>query len=295
MRILKTPHRNLVLSYRDYFAGKGIQVRILEEDNVYILESLNDAEDFLVLREMNFLQNQENPESVLVQAAWDSGSNDRGADLPGSSGCIIPPGRIFTVTGLTLTVCAVVFMLQTFLDGGTSRPVFDALSLNADRFNNGEYWRIITPAFMHFGFVHIAFNAVIFAMLGWQVEKFLGSFRLLVLIVIAGIVGNVSEYCILAGEHEMPPENFGGLSGAVNGIIGYLAIISRYPALPVRMQMMPGLFIITLIMIVIASLFMNGIANAAHVGGLVAGLVMGGVDLFLLRSGSLNFKNDKQD
>ena len=82
MRILKTPHRNLVLSYRDYFVGKGIQVRILEEDNVYILESLNDAEDFLVLREMNFLQNQENPESVLVQAAWDSGSNDRGADLP---------------------------------------------------------------------------------------------------------------------------------------------------------------------------------------------------------------------
>ena len=61
------------------------------------------------------------------------------------------------------------------------------------------------------------------------------------------------------------------------------------------MKMMPGLFIITLIMIVIASLFMNGIANAAHVGGLVAGLVMGGVDLFLLRSGSLNFKNDKQD
>ena len=205
-------------------------MRILEEDNVYILESLNDAEDFLVLREMNFLQNQENPESVLVQAAWDSGSNDRGAVLPGSSGCIIPPGRIFTVTGLTLTVCAVVFMLQTFLDGGTSRPVFDALSLNADRFNNGEYWRIITPAFMHFGFVHIAFNAVIFAMLGWQVEKFLGSFRLLVLIVIAGIVGNVSEYCILAGEHEMPPENFGGLSGAVNGVIGYLSRPSRADA-----------------------------------------------------------------
>ncbi|WP_274968008.1 rhomboid family intramembrane serine protease [Succinimonas amylolytica] len=292
MRILKTPHRNLVLSYRDYFAGKGIQVRIFEEDGAYVLESLRDEEDFLVLKEMNSLKNQENPETVLVQAAWDSGSNDRGIALPDNGGCAIPLKSIFTVTGLTITVCIVIFLLQSFMDSGLSRPVFDALSLNAEKFRQGEYWRIITPAFMHFGLMHIAFNTVIFGVLGWQIEKFLSSSRLLVLLVIAAIVGNVSEYCILAGEHEMAPENFGGLSGAVDGVIGYLAVISRYPALPVRMRMMPGLFIITLIMIVVAGLFMNGIANAAHVGGLIAGLAMGGLDLFLLRTGSLTFRND---
>lgn len=289
MLILKTPSRNTALSFRDYFAGKGIQARVTEDNQLFIVESVKEEDDFLVTKELNFLKNQEHPEDLIVRAAWNSGSSDSGSDLPAVSAGL-PLNRICTLTGLTVVACIAVFLLQSFMDGSSGRPVFDALSLNAAKFHDGEYWRLITPAFLHFGFVHIGFNTVIFAVLGWPLEKYLGAFRLLGLILISGITGNVAEYCILASAHEMSPENFGGLSGVVNGVIGYLAVLSRHPDLPPKMRLIPGLFTFTLIMIVVAGLFLNGIANAAHVGGLVAGMLMGILDFFLLKTGKLAFR-----
>jgi GlpG protein len=147
---------------------------------------------------------------------------------------------------------------------------------------SGQYWRLLTPAFLHFGWLHIAFNSLWLWELGTKVEKVLGSLNMLLLFCTIALVSNTAQF-VFGG-----PGLFGGMSGVVYGLLGFswagARIQPQWPFQPPRalMLMMVGWLIFCMVGVV-EILGFGAIANAAHLGGLIAGSVLGAAFGFLSR------------
>jgi len=139
----------------------------------------------------------------------------------------------------------------------------------------GEYWRLLTPMFLHFGIVHIAFNSLLIWLIGHRIEIAKGSLHLVLVLLLTGLVANVTQFLLT------PNTIFGGLSGAAYGLVGYIMVYQRlneHPILHFSSSMIIVLMISLLLGIFgIFDLFMggSGVANGAHVGGLIVGMIIG--------------------
>ena len=138
--------------------------------------------------------------------------------------------------------------------------------------NDGEYWRLLTATFMHFGFEHLLNNMLILLCAGPILEKALGHIKYTILYLLAGVGGSTLSYLqmLKSGDYAVSA----GASGAIFGIIGALLWIvichkGRYETLTGK-----GL----LFMIVISLYYgvsTGGIDNWGHIGGLLMGFLMG--------------------
>lgn len=134
-----------------------------------------------------------------------------------------------------------------------------------------EAIRTLTPMFLHFGELHLIFNMLWLWYFGRQLEKLQSWWVFLLLVLVTSFVGNTAQYWYLGYN------NFGGMSGVVYGLVGYAWMI--YHFIPRTGLMLSNKMFI----IFIAALFLmevmasSMIATAAHAGGLVAGVMLGGV------------------
>jgi len=146
----------------------------------------------------------------------------------------------------------------------------DRLNALLDTVSKGQIWRLITPDFLHFSWPHIIFNSVMLWFLGSQIEFIDGRTRLLVLALVASLLSNGLQYLVTGPL-------FGGLSGVVYAIMGYCWLSQR--RLP-RFQFPPALITFALAWMVLGftplpnMLGMGNMANEAHLGGFVAGLLV---------------------
>ena len=155
--------------------------------------------------------------------------------------------------------------------------LFDTPSLTAI-VQSGEIWRFITPIFLHFSVLHILFNMMWLRNLGRGIEFARGTRRFVLLILVLAVVSNVGQYGWVMTFYECPPNvpaKFGGMSGVVFGLIGYLWMKGR-----TQPQQGLGIANDQLVMAVLWMLLCIGgafgpIANAAHVTGFVAGILIG--------------------
>jgi GlpG protein len=133
---------------------------------------------------------------------------------------------------------------------------------------HGEVWRLFTPMFLHFGPLHLLFNMMWLRDLGGVIEVRRGRWKYLTLVLgIAGI-SNLAQG-IMSGPY------FGGMSGVVFGLFGYIWMQSRY-APNSGFYMPPNIVMLMLIWMAICySGVVGGIANTAHTAGLIVGMVTG--------------------
>ena len=137
---------------------------------------------------------------------------------------------------------------------------------------DGEWWRLGTSMFLHFGIVHLLVNMWVLYSNGRMVERMFGSTRFLILYLTAGLCGS------LASAAWNPAVNSAGASGAIFGVLGGLGSFlaakrCRVPREVIRAQgKSVGAFVL---FNVINGLAHQGIDNAAHLGGLVGGFVIG--------------------
>jgi GlpG protein len=146
----------------------------------------------------------------------------------------------------------------------------------------GEYWRLLTPIFLHFSLMHIVFNMMWLWDLGRRVELRQGPWQLLLIVVLIGVGSNMTQ-AMFAG-----PNIFGGMSGVDYGLLGYCWLwgwVRKDPVLHVPKAVMIAMIAIMLLSMTGISEFMGGpaVANAAHVGGLIMGLLLGAYVMFLTR------------
>jgi membrane associated rhomboid family serine protease len=136
---------------------------------------------------------------------------------------------------------------------------------------SGQWWRLLTSTFLHFGLLHIALNMWALYVNGLVAERIFGSVRYLAIYLVAGVSGSVASLL------WHPVVNGAGASGAIFGVLGALLafFLLRNGGLSASVvtaqRTSAGVFIVYSLL----NGTRYGIDNAAHVGGLVGGFVMG--------------------
>ncbi len=132
----------------------------------------------------------------------------------------------------------------------------------------GQVWRLITPIFLHFSFLHLLFNMLWLKDLGSAIEARLGALTLAFQVLVIGIFSNLAQYAVSG-------PSFGGMSGVVYGLLGFLWIRGHYDR-SFGLLLNKGIVLWMLIWFVLCLTGMMGsVANTAHGAGLALGMLWG--------------------
>ena len=135
----------------------------------------------------------------------------------------------------------------------------------------GQYWRFITPIFLHANLLHVGLNMLNFFVLGIFLERLLGHLRFLLIYLLTGIIS------IIASFYFVPQEISVGASGAIFGLVGAYSVFVLRHRRAFRNNGIPALLWLVLIIGVNLSigLFVPNVDNYAHLGGLLSGCLLG--------------------
>jgi membrane associated rhomboid family serine protease len=135
----------------------------------------------------------------------------------------------------------------------------------------GQYWRFVTPIFLHANLLHVGLNMLNFVVLGVFIERLVGHLRFLLIYMVTGVVSIIASFVF------SPQEVSVGASGAIFGLVGAYSIfvlVHRQAfnrgGIPVLLWL---LFIIGLNLSI--GLFVQNVDNFAHLGGLLSGFLLG--------------------
>lgn len=136
---------------------------------------------------------------------------------------------------------------------------------------NGEYWRLFTSIFIHGGLLHLFMNLIGLGLGSSLLEKVLGSVKLLVIYITCGIIASLAS--IYWHENTISV----GASGAIFGLYGLILAFTVFKIYPNYMRGMTWMLLGLYAGVSLLFGFLGGIDNAAHIGGLLSGFMVGGV------------------
>jgi GlpG protein len=131
-----------------------------------------------------------------------------------------------------------------------------------------EPWRLVGPAFFHFSWLHIVFNTMWWWQLGGSIEKALGKGTLINLLFISAIFSNFGQFLVSGA-------NFGGLSGVVYALVGFVwwyGYLAPEKGLTLSKPII-GFLLFWLVLGFVDLLPVN-VANTAHLLGLISGCLL---------------------
>ncbi|MEM7165026.1 MAG: rhomboid family intramembrane serine protease [Planctomycetota bacterium] len=132
---------------------------------------------------------------------------------------------------------------------------------------DGQVWRIISPIFLHSGWLHLSMNGLGTYYLGSMIEMRIGLARFLGLTLLIGAVSNIAQ--------SFSSNSFGGLSGVVYGYVGYCWMKTRYA--PSLGYWLPPEVIAMALGWAVLCLFSDRVANTAHFTGLAVGMLVSAI------------------
>ena len=137
----------------------------------------------------------------------------------------------------------------------------------------GQVWRLVTPIFIHFGAIHLIFNLFMFHYFASQIEDRRGILIFVLLVLGLAAVSNFAQAEGMAWEQR--PPSFGGMSGVVYGLFGYIWMKTLFePEAGMFVGQSTVFILIAWFFLCIAGLIGN-VANIAHGAGLVMGILCG--------------------
>lgn len=173
------------------------------------------------------------------------------------------------VTTVLVTIQVIVFILMTLAGGSTNNLVllkFGALSTQLVQ--AGEWWRLLTPVFVHIGFAHILINSITLYFIGIYIEQLFGHWRMLVIYLASALAGN------LLSAYLLPMSLSAGASTAIFGMFGAFIMLGltfrEYPAI----RYLSRQFLVLVVLNIVTDLMVPGIDLAGHLGGLVGGFLV---------------------
>ncbi len=180
----------------------------------------------------------------------------------------LPERRPFLTTGL-IAVMAVIYALQwlTILLFRKDLVAEAGMKVN-DLIVAGQYWRLVTPMFLHGSILHLGFNLYALYILGRRIERFFGPLRFAGLFLIAGIAGNLFSFLLT----EAPSL---GSSTAIFGLLGAEAIfiVQHRDLLGAQYQTAFRQIAQVAIVNLFIGFVVPGIDNWGHIGGLIGGAI----------------------
>lgn len=252
-----------------YFRERGLVHRITEENGQQLLAVVDEQviaslQEFLYEYEQGRVQFSAMPSSALPTSNMQTShllEDIKRAPVVVVLILLSGLGALLTQTGWGLAWLSL-FSFQDFNDRHFL-PLLDSLAA-------GEVWRLLTPVFIHFGLFHVLFNSLCMWDFGRRLEFMLGKRHFLLFFALTGIASNIAQF-LWSGSAI-----FGGMSGVVYALVGFIALrqrIAPHPLVAVSPALIGFmLFWLVLCMTGVVDYFISGsVANAAHLGGLIAG------------------------
>ncbi len=173
-------------------------------------------------------------------------------------------------------ICAVVYVVLECMGDTTSASfmVAHGALYPPAILLDGQWYRLLTAAFLHFGLPHLINNLLLLICMGSYLERIYGHVRFAILYVIVAVGANAVSlaHMVYTGEYAVSA----GASGVVFGMIGAMLFFlitqkGHYRELPLRR------LLIMLVLCLYFSYASGGVDNAAHIGGLIIGFAVGAV------------------
>jgi membrane associated rhomboid family serine protease len=168
------------------------------------------------------------------------------------------------VTRALIAANVVVYLLE-LVDGGNidgvGSKIYEKGVLFGPLVAQGDWWRLITSAFLHYGPIHLAFNMLALWWFGTPVEQYLGRWRFLLVYVVSGLAGSAGALLV------SPLAATAGASGAIFGILGAALVLERQ-----RTYVLGGSAMGVIAINLIFTFSLSGhISIGGHIGGLIGG------------------------
>ena len=172
------------------------------------------------------------------------------------------------VTYIIMAICIILFILMELSGGSTNSQTLLKYGANLDVLvKNGEYYRLFTCIFLHIGIMHLLCNMYSLYIIGREVENLFGKIKYIIIFILSGIFGSIMS---LAFTHNTISA---GASGAIFGLLGALLYFGMhyrtYLGEAIKRSIIP-IIVVNLII----GFFAEGIDLAAHIGGLVGGVLV---------------------
>ncbi len=185
------------------------------------------------------------------------------------------------LTATLVAICAALFYATYFLhrmdiasalmmSGETERFVGGGRLSELSEIFHGQIWRLFTPALLHQGVLHVLFDLLWLKDLGSLIEARLGSLKFIIMVCVIAALSNLTQF-FWAGP------GFSGMSGVVYGLFAYIWIRGRYDVTS-GLFMPPQIVTMMIIWFFVGWIPGMNIANGAHAGGLVFGMIWGYLD-----------------
>lgn len=173
------------------------------------------------------------------------------------------------ITYAIMIICIILFiMMYIFGNGSESTNTLINFGANYDVLTkSGEYYRLFTCMFLHIGIMHLICNMYSLYVIGKEVEGLFGKWKYLLIYLLSGICGSMLS---LAFSYNTVSA---GASGAIFGLLGALLYFGYYYRTYLGAVMRTSIIPVILFNLVIGFLS-SGIDNAAHIGGLVGGILI---------------------
>ena len=237
-------------------------------------------------------------QALALYQQWQRGEVAPAPDDAASLGAYFKPGdfagglwRGFRRAPLTLVLIAVCCLLAIFAPLQAPTPLtldllypdFSygtrtiVLSRVIDSFGFNELARMVTPILLHGGILHLLFNMMWLWELGPRIERAQSTVKLGITIVLLALTSNTVQYLYGGGN------NFGGMSGVVFGLFSYIwmwQLIDPRKGLSLPASL---IWFMLISLVVMTVLNLGFIANEAHMGGFIAGILFGGSSAIVSR------------
>jgi membrane associated rhomboid family serine protease len=168
------------------------------------------------------------------------------------------------VTWALIGANVLVYLVTVAQGFGINNPggkLFNDWLLYGPAVAQGDWWRLITAAFLHANIAHIALNMLAIGWLGGPVERYVGHLRYLGIYIVSGLAGSAGALVVTPNAQTV------GASGAVFGILGALLIIEYQQTGSIAGQAF-SLIVLNLVF----SFTFSGISVGGHIGGLIGGI-----------------------
>jgi membrane associated rhomboid family serine protease len=169
------------------------------------------------------------------------------------------------ITRLLIAINIGVYLLTVATGGGINSnagTIFQHGVLDGPDVANGDYWRLLSAAFMHFGPIHLGMNMLVLWFVGAPLEERLGRGRFLLVYLVAGLAGSAGALLVT------PCSATAGASGAIFGLFGAALVLERQ-GIFVYGGSIVGLILLNFIF----TFSLSGISVGGHVGGFVGGIL----------------------
>lgn len=183
--------------------------------------------------------------------------------------------RVYVVRVIVALNVAVFAIMVAMGAGLLSPPIDKLLEFGANygpRTLGGEPWRLVTSMFVHIGVIHLAFNMWALWAAGNLLERLVGNVGFAILYLTAGIAGSVAS--MLWNPAIVSAGASGAVFGVFGGLIGYILLRRDTIPLTVLNEIRNSAVSVVLYNVVFGAM-VQGIDNAAHLGGLAAGFLAG--------------------